>query len=71
MKLYRVYVENDFGGDERITSEILFVDLEDAKSAIEEEHEIDESAEIWLSELDTDRKGSYGQVYVEENTRIY
>lgn len=70
MKLYRVYVENNFG-DERITIESLFVDLEDAKSVIEEEHEIDESAEIWLSELNTDRKGSFGQVYVEENTRIY
>lgn len=70
MKLYRVYVENNFG-DERITSETLFVDLEDAKEVIESEHEMDDTAEIWLCELNTDRKGSYGQVYVEENTRIY
>lgn len=70
MKLYRVYVENNFG-DERITSETLFVDLEDAKEVIESEHEMDDKAEIWLCELNTDRKGSYGQVYVEENTRIY
>ena len=70
MKLYKVYVENRID-DDVVTSEMLFVDLEDAKDVIEAEHEIDDTAEIWLSELNTDRKGSYGQVYVEENTRIY
>lgn len=70
MKLYKVYVENDMD-DELVTSTYLFVDLEDAKSMIEEEHEDDKDAEIWLCELNTDRKGSFGQVYVEENERIY
>lgn len=71
MKLYRVYVENNICIGEVLTSEHLFVDLEDAKSVIEEEHKDDPNAEIWLCELNTDRKGSYGQVYVEENERIY
>ena len=70
MRLYKVYVENRFG-DYVVTNEMLFVDLEDAKGVIEDEHDMDDRAEIWLCELNTDRKGSYGQVYVEENTRIY